>query len=256
VAVGTDANFAELNRNRPPAGTAEMLCFAANPQVHARDGRSIVESLESLPDLLRTASSFSDGAPVAVTPVTLKPRFNAVATDKTDAPPRADPRQQELFAAAWTLGHVAQLAIGGAVSATYYETLGVRGIADADGVFPVYHVFADLGELRAHVCRVLEAPRARAAFGLHFEFEAGESVLIANPGREPVCVDLSALPGFDRVRMLDATAKDRAMKTLDAWRASFVPINEGALTLAPSAYARLEKGYRKPDHCLRFTIQR
>ena len=67
-----------------------------------------------------------------------------------------------LFAAAWTLGSIKQLAEGGAASVTYYETTGWRGIKETDArlarselflstpglVFPVYHVFADIADLK------------------------------------------------------------------------------------------------------------
>src|SRR5262249_32456818 len=72
-----------------------------------------------------------------------------------------DVRQMSLFGAGWTLGSIRYLAESGADSATYYEATGWGGIMEraagaplpnlfrsfAGGVFPLFHVFADVGEL-------------------------------------------------------------------------------------------------------------
>src|SRR5439155_21209637 len=101
-----------------------------------------------------------------VTPITLRPRFNPQASAPEaprpgTLPSRIDARQMSLFGAGWTLGSIRYLAESGADSATYYETTGWGGIMEgavepplpnlfrafAGGVFPVFHVLADVGEL-------------------------------------------------------------------------------------------------------------
>ncbi len=79
-AMGTNANFAELNRDRPPRGLADWICYAINPQVHAFDDDSLVDALEGQAETVMSARRFAGDARIAVSPVTLKPRFNAVAT--------------------------------------------------------------------------------------------------------------------------------------------------------------------------------
>ena len=54
-AMGTDANFAELNRGRPPAGLADWICYSINPQVHACDDDSLVETLDAQRDTVVSA---------------------------------------------------------------------------------------------------------------------------------------------------------------------------------------------------------
>jgi hypothetical protein len=81
---------------------------------------------------------------VAVTPVTLKRRYNPDATGEQPATPpgelpwNVDARQPSLFAAAWTLGSLAYLAGSGAARLTYYETTGMRGVllGDASPTLP------------------------------------------------------------------------------------------------------------------------
>jgi hypothetical protein len=167
-AGGTNLYFAELNRSRPSLAGIDAVAYSINPQVHASDDRSLIENLEAQHDTVVTARSFCDALPVVVSPITLKPRFNPDAVGPEplpgvgELPSAVDPRQISLFAAAWTLGSIKQLAEGGAASVSYYETTGWRGIKETEGgcsapelfrstpgqVFPVYHVFADLAEFK------------------------------------------------------------------------------------------------------------
>ncbi|HTE18107.1 MAG TPA: hypothetical protein VK689_06970, partial [Armatimonadota bacterium] len=164
---GTNANFAELNRSRPALETVDLLAYSINPQVHAFDNDSLAETLEAQAATLESARRFAGGKAVVVSPVTLRPRFNAVATGPVpepppgELPPQVDERQRSLFGAAWTVGSVKYLAESAAAGVTYYETTGWRGVMEmAAGsplphrfpsrpgeVFPLYHVLADVGEL-------------------------------------------------------------------------------------------------------------
>jgi hypothetical protein len=134
IGGGTDAFFAELNRSRPTAPELDFLSFSINPQVHATDALSLVENLEAQVFAVETARDFAKGRPLAVTPVTLKRRYNPDATGEQPATPpgelpwNVDARQPSLFAAAWTLGSLTYLAGSGAARLTYYETTGLRGV--------------------------------------------------------------------------------------------------------------------------------
>ena len=64
-AVGVKGNFTELNRSRP-AAPFDAVYFAGNPQVHADDDLSIMETPATVEDAIRTAKSFADGKPVHV----------------------------------------------------------------------------------------------------------------------------------------------------------------------------------------------
>ena len=184
IVCGTNAYFAELNRNRPPLEVCEAICYSVNPQVHAFDDASLVETLAAQAYTVDSARQFGGAKPVLVTPVTLRPRFNPNATGPDpptpagQVPPQVDPRQPSLFAAAWTLGSIKYLAQAGADSVTYYETTGWRGVMEleegapiperfpsvAGGVFPLYHVLADVGELAGD-----RAGLVRSAHPLHVE---------------------------------------------------------------------------------------
>jgi hypothetical protein len=128
VFAGSRANFAELNRNGPPHELISGLTFPINPQVHAFGDDEVAETLPVQEVVARQAVSMARGLPLHVGPVTLKPRFNPVATDEFAPEPAADPRQSSWWAAGWTLGSVAALARGGAGSVTYFNTLGPDGL--------------------------------------------------------------------------------------------------------------------------------
>ncbi len=185
-AVGTDADFCELNVNRPSPGVANWICYSINPETHADDNDSIMETLEAQPQTVESARQVAGSSPIAVSAVTLKPRFNPYAIvaealpEPGELPRQVDLRQASLFAAAWTLGSIAQLARAGAHSITYYETTGWRGIMPSSAerppaldwprergsVYPVYHVLADVRELAAGRFLAVDSSQPQKVLGL------------------------------------------------------------------------------------------
>jgi hypothetical protein len=101
----------------------DLVCYSINPQVHAFDDCSLVETLAAQATTLESARSFVGSTPIAVTPVTLRPRFNPNATGPQpepppgELPPQVDPRQLSLFGAGWTMGSIKYLTEGGVASA-------------------------------------------------------------------------------------------------------------------------------------------
>jgi D-apionolactonase len=68
LATGTNAYFAELNRQRPPRNA--VVCYSFNPQVHAFDDLSLIETLEAQPATVQSALQFCDRG-LILSPVTL-----------------------------------------------------------------------------------------------------------------------------------------------------------------------------------------
>jgi hypothetical protein len=173
VGAGSDCNFCELNHEHATGrfglAAADFVFWSVTPQVHAYDHRSVMETIEAQPATVHTARAFAAGRPLVVSPLTLRQRFNPVATGVEMAPPvgelpaTVDPRQLSSFAAAWTFASIAALAEAGVTSATYFETTGWRGVmecpqgsplpekfpSDPGVVFPVYHVLAGLAGFRS-----------------------------------------------------------------------------------------------------------
>ncbi|HEV7712269.1 MAG TPA: hypothetical protein VGP16_29030 [Asanoa sp.] len=247
---GTNVYFNELNRHRLPVGSADGLVWSVNPQIHAFDELSLVENLAAQPETVRTARTFADGAALFVSPVTLRPRFNAVAvTDEAQAtdelPPAVDVRQPSQFAAAWTLGSLAALAPAGVAALTYYETVGARGVvagpepeypgrfvAEPDRPYPLYHVLADAIELAGAPLRAVEVGDPLSVAALAADDGTRTVVLLANLSDRERAVRIDGLPaGTPSTRVLDGTDR-RDVATRDG--------DGVALALRPYATLRLE----------------
>jgi hypothetical protein len=164
IGAGVNAYFAELNRNRPKSEKAEFISFAVCPQIHAFDNSSLVENMEAQKYAVESAKQIFTGNPVFVSPVTLKQRFNVVATSeepeyKSDGlPSQVDVRQNSVFAAQWLLGSLKFVAQSGAELVTCFETVGWRGFIQGNynplapekfsarkgDIYPVFYLLKEL----------------------------------------------------------------------------------------------------------------
>ncbi len=103
VGYGTDAYFVALNRNPPCSLPHDFVSFSLMPQAHAADTRTIIENLESLPDIIKTIQSFTD-KDIHISPVSIGKRINPDAVAEEDYfVADADPRTGTAFAAGWKL---------------------------------------------------------------------------------------------------------------------------------------------------------
>lgn len=141
LGIGTDAYFAELNRASLDISNIDFIGFSINPQVHAFDDLSLIETLEAQKDTILTAKQKYGNLPVHVHSVTLRPRFNPNATNPNETGyPQSDERQSSDFCYQWTKASIGILHKAGAESLTYFETVGRRGVMDGER-FPVFGAF-------------------------------------------------------------------------------------------------------------------
>lgn len=235
---GTDAFFAQLNRNRPLLDGLDLITYSLNPQVHAFDNASLVETLPVQAITLSCAQRFSGGRSIMVSPVTLRMRFNPAATTSDSAPlpyglpATVDPRQMSLFGAGWTLGSIKYLAEGGAFSVTYYETTGWLGVMEkevgsllpdrfptlAGSVYPIYHILADMGEWAGAEVLPISSTDPLTAVGMALRNNGSTCVLIANFSAHQQKVQLIGLSGTVRLRMLDEFTAQEAMTMPEIYR--------------------------------------
>jgi hypothetical protein len=202
--------------------------------------------------------------PLVVTPVSLRPRFNAVATSKDSGaagdglPTQVDPRQMSLFTAAWTLGSMVALAGAGAASITFFETTGWLGVMEPragpplpekfpsvpGAVFPVFFVFAALAGFRRMALMPAVDARRLAAVVL-FDEEGRRRLLLANLTPGQVVARFSPGTAQARVRLLDESNIERAMSKPERFLAEDGdPVNGQSgpwnLVLKPHALASID----------------
>lgn len=161
IACGTNAGFAELNRNRPATGEIDYLSYSIHPQEHASDNKTLVENLKGQEYTVKSCVRFAGTKGVWISPVTLRRRFNAnlesyeIPYGGQGVPPQVDPRLMSIFGACWSAGSLKYLCESGAKGITFFETAGERGIIQGDhparwpeashaecgAIFPVFNVF-------------------------------------------------------------------------------------------------------------------
>jgi hypothetical protein len=152
------------------------------------------------------------------------------------------------------------LAVSGAASVTYYETLGWRGVLERTGgspdpthfrsvpggAFPLYHVLADVGEMvGADVLSGCSADPLTLT-GLALRRDGRTRLLLANLTAERQRVTVLGVTGSWRVRTLDERTISRAMRRPESFRTGpVVPhiVRNGRLELdlLPYGVARLDQ---------------
>ena len=165
ISAGTDLYFTEINRGSAVVPGIDQINFSLNPQVHSFDDRTLIQNLATQEVIALNATRIAGSMKISVGPITLRPRFNPNATqpDKdvsnTALPASVDNRQRTWFNEAWTAISIKYLAQSNSInSATYFETVGWRGIRESKSgskdslnfpsepgeAFPVWNLFAAL----------------------------------------------------------------------------------------------------------------
>ena len=237
LVAGTALDFAEINRDTSLLGFLDAIAYSIDPQAHASDDRSLVETLEIQAETVESARVLSGGLglPVIVGPVSLGPRRAA----------EADSRQSSLFGAAWTVGSLHRLAQAGAESVTLFETTGSRGVVGLDRVPPLYHVLRAVGEWRDALLVPAEPSDALAAEVLALHCGGGLALLVSNLGQDATRVRIGPLPaGEISLQLLAADPNDSACSAPEGfrqhggwWRTGTADL---CVELPPYATARLE----------------
>ena len=138
VVSGARSHFTELNREQAqivPGATA--ITYASTPLFHSLTNEQLLEAVAMQRIIAQQAVEIANGNPVHVGPVTLRPRFNNVATAEQPAPTKADlsegygaeftgandDRQTSKELAAWVIASAAATSVFGIESITWFERL-------------------------------------------------------------------------------------------------------------------------------------
>ena len=187
---GMFSYFTELNRKRPPLALLDFVTHSTNPIVHAADDDSVMETLETLPHITKSARAIiGSQKKYRIGPSTIGMRQNPYGS-RTFANPNGericmssdDPRQRGRFAAAWAIGYASRIAGANIEKWIPSELTGPRGVLSPAGeaVLPIGKAIADLAMVRhlpLHSCKVDDTGKLAV---LAFETEDGGAVLAAN----------------------------------------------------------------------------
>jgi hypothetical protein len=151
---GMYSYFTELNRKRPPLDALDFVSHATCPIVHAADDLSVMQSLEAIPHILRSARAIIGGMPYRIGPVTIGMRQNPYGSRTMPNPDRDriamadfDPRQDGAFAAAWTIGYAAATEGAALNTLTLGALTGPLGVIGDSGPRPVHAAVKALAQL-------------------------------------------------------------------------------------------------------------
>ena len=209
IGAAVSTFFADMNTAQAHCSAMTMLACPMSPQVHACDDDSVMRNVAGQGIVVRTIRDFAPEARVRVGPISLVPPggpFAAGAHARPGLDENVDPRQGSLLNGAWTVGSMAELAQAGAVSATYFELTGQRGILmpvtsrrspasfpyRAGAVFPVFHVLAFAAGAKQRSCAPMRIGAPQVIRGLAIGNGNGMRVLLANFTPRPVTVELTA----------------------------------------------------------------
>ncbi|HEY2891068.1 MAG TPA: hypothetical protein VGJ31_10600 [Dongiaceae bacterium] len=223
--------FTELNRKRPPAGMLDFVTHTTSPIVHAADDVSVMETLEALPFVLKSAKAIIGKTAYRVGPSAIPARQNPYGAASAPNPnnervclSRMDPRQRGLFGAAWTLGYLARFASGGLEAITLGSATGPAGMIyrrddyaqpyfdnlTGEAVYPVYHLMADLGAANGSKQVASKSSAESTVASLAWRGKDGTVLWLANLTGKPVSVRVKGFKGPARVTTLDEDAFTRA----------------------------------------------
>ncbi len=291
VIAGSRAHFTELNRewlNREWQAIpreVDGVAFSVTPLFHSLGTEQLIESVAVQRTIAQQAVELAGGVPVHIGPVTLRPRFNDVATTPQALPTRADltegygaeftgaadSRQAAPELAAWTIASAAALGVPGVASIAWFEECGPRGIRSLTGApYPVAAAIAALADLFAPGAELLwgDSPDG-LVWAIGSRRPDGDVVLIANLDRRPraitvtldaasTSIDVAAQSfvragGADGARAVEVTG---APTTAGAARRHVQPRRSAASKASRAARrpSSIRRGTSAIDHCARPVI--
>jgi hypothetical protein len=217
IGGGVLNHFSDLTRNGPLPDQLDFISHCTCPIVHAADDRSVMQTLEAMPYIVRSARAFIGGdKPYRIGPSTIGMRQIPYGSHGRDNPQNRritmtshDPRQSSLFAAAWMIGYAAATAEGHLQALTIGALIGPLGLASVSEAgdvlchpaFHTAHGLADLGGHPRYRCHSYRPDTVAAVAGQGSD--GTRVVWLANLTNRAQIVLLSALVKIATVQVLD-----------------------------------------------------
>jgi hypothetical protein len=259
---GVFSSFTELNRNHPEPALFDFITHSTCAVVHEVDDRSVMETLETLPYIIRSARALAGGKPYRIAPSVIGMRQNPYGPSTHDNRAnvrmsfnRQEPRHRALFGAAFTLGYLARMAAGGVELVSIGAPIGEFGMAyrrmdhpqpwfdglDRPAVFPLCHVVAALAHAAGARRMKAESAAPGKVLALSHARGTGRLVWLANLTPQAQEVRLVGLPARQAViGRLDAANFVQAATDRQGFAAAKgTPGDPSRLGLAPYGIARI-----------------
>lgn len=251
IGGGVLTNFTELNRCRPDPASCDFITHGTTAIVHAADDRSVIETIEALPQVLESASGLAADKPYRLGLVSIGMRSNPYGNDVAENPEQTrramamhDPRQRGLFAAAFAVGALASMknvavdfvALGaprGPFAITAQDQAVQRPYFDAAPdavVYPIYHVVRATAAMSGRP-RILIAGLPTGIAAVATREESITNLIFANLGDGPTTVELPL--GCEVLTLNTASFRD-AVADPD-WLENARPCHDGIVTMDPFA---------------------
>ncbi|SFS68311.1 hypothetical protein SAMN04488040_1513 [Sulfitobacter marinus] len=156
--------FPELNRKRPPLKMLDFVSHGLCPIVHAADDISVMETLETIPHITRSARAIFDDMQYRIGPATIAMRQNPYGNRVIPNPDAQrvcmtddDPRHRGQFGAAYVMGLATALAAANVAVWTPAAIYGPRGIGfvgtTGQSDWPITQALAMLASLAGQVVK-------------------------------------------------------------------------------------------------------
>ena len=243
IGGGSLTNFTELNRRRPDPTEIDYLTHGSTAIVHASDDASVFQTLETLPDIFRSATQLAPGKAYRLGLISIGMRGNPYGAGLSPNPERLrrtmcaeDPRAQSLFGAAWLVGVATAAERGGRELLTLAGAGGPFAVTSAtSSLTPAFHVLACLTEVQGgRRLWIVTGDRRLHAVGI--EYGDGARVILANGSKATSTI---ICPSGGRAAILDGSAVKAA--SLDPeWRKRALRRLHGQIELPPYAVAFLD----------------
>ena len=262
---GVFTNFTELNRNVAEPALFDFLTHSTCAVVHEPDDRSVMETLQTLPDIFASAKAWAGGKPYRIAPSAIGMRFNPYGPDVHQNADngrysfnRQDPRHRALLGNAFTLGYAARVAPLGVEALAFGQPSGALGMVyrrtehpqpwfdDLSGpaVPPLFHTVLVLAAAKGAAVRSVTSGDATRVLGLAYESGGGTLLWLANLTPETQTVTVSGTGGG-----MATIGRQNSHNFVDAVTAAAAfatdpgaPGDPSRLELAPFAVTRIALG--------------
>ena len=251
VGGGTDADFFQLNNNRPPAALMDFVSVPLRPLAHQFDLDTLFENLAGQRHVLRAAAAIFPGLPVRVSPLNFRTRAQkGPPMPAGQLPAQADARQPSMAAAAWLLGCLQAVTESGAAGVTLFQTVGLRGVmecaagssvpgvfhAEPGQVYPLWFVPAALAGFAGGTAEPLTPDTPDRAGALLVRKADRRRLFLANFTASPCTVRVEGLAPA-AFTVLDAAHAAAATADPDAFLAAAPSVTPGADGLRLDGFA-------------------